>query len=264
MKNTYIRNATEEHLEEIRFRLRSAYDADENGGGTFNNMNLIEDDYRKRKLAVLWRGDEMLGFCAGLLRAGGGNFMIFPQYQGRGFGRKFVDHIIEVSSIDDDPIFSVQFTNESKKFWMKVGFSIEQEEDDGSGIATRAVPKRREIPEYANRCSVKITIFDDQCRVIDSQLLDGFYTDELKLSILLETTYLRRRMGKDFFVRIDVDEVKRFCGYASIAFEIGLKNEKQWSYCTELYLDQSSLESCFPLSSYENFKREYAVMLDKI
>ena len=131
-----IKYATESDLREIRAKMLIAYEIDEVGGDLFNNFNVVEDHFKEGKLVVYEEFGALLGYCAGLLRPGGGVFFIFEEYRGKGYGREFVNYIVDLACDEGSYVFCVMTTKGSVVFWDKMGFVLNPQDETAVRFAS--------------------------------------------------------------------------------------------------------------------------------
>jgi GNAT superfamily N-acetyltransferase len=126
-----IRKATEKDLVALESWLRAEHE--QTGEGFYCNWGVITEAFKRKDLAVLAAGGDVLGFVADA--PGGADIVeVRPDMRGRGYGRRLAEWVIDGAFRRGNSVIAGECAPASSvPFWTRMGYEISSDRTGPSG-----------------------------------------------------------------------------------------------------------------------------------
>ena len=179
------------------------------------NWGLTKRVYKEQGMLVWEDGtsQEPVAYCWGTLNSTNSILEIQPEMKRKGIGRAFVEHLLEQSRANGEPLLEIEAAPPSSEaFWVSMGF-VFAGDAEGRRIGRRILRLPQLLPD-GPRVQVKVSFCNEAALYADAQrhpllaeyVLVGAPDASGALVLSEKVACFDLVAGKDLVVRVEVDE----------------------------------------------------------
>lgn len=180
------------------------------------NWNLTEEAHEEGDLLVYFESgsNAPVAYFWGSLNDTSSILEVKASHRRHGIGAHFVEHLVELSRANDEPLLHIECAPESSvDFWTRMGFQVRSNQRlQEQRFATQILPMPRDLPEGGLPIEVSIKFLDERSRSGDTaplslhapravQMPDGLIHLDRRVAEFCPSYF---NTGRDLFIEIAI------------------------------------------------------------